>query len=345
MAKRITLASIPLEIRGGVFFLVGMGVSILMTLFIPWLGVLLLLLTLGLFVLGNMIVVVPAGHAAFVERLGNSYRSLKSKLNFVTPFISIVGMVPTRPENIAGEDKSSCQWLDKETKKTTTIEVTISYTLYCALDDTQVHLLHAKVGENGYLDTLKSRLKSILDEFFSPKDYQTEIYGGKYKLLEPEITKAFEANINSFTKGVTGSDKSLFRYLNVQISGAVAPPEIMEELKTQANEVIKKKTAETIMARKIVEAKGDAEVTDIKTKADAGYTLGILEAQAEGLRKKGLAETEVLEKRGKVLRDNPSIIRERQAEHTPKVLVNGNGGGVMPTVSVDSFVDHDLINK
>lgn len=94
-----------------------------------------------------------------------------------------------------------------------------------------------------------------------------------------------------------------------------------------------------------IQATGKAKALDIEGEAQANYVVRIKSAEAEGKKKHGEVENEVLEKRGKVLRDNPSIIRERQAEHTPKVLVNGNGGGVMPMVNVDSFVDHDLVGK
>ena len=344
MSKRFQLASIPIEVRGGLFCLIGMGVSILTTLFIPWLGVLLLLLTLGLFVLGNMIVVVPAGYAAYVERLGNSYRSLKSKLSFVTPFISIVGMVPTRDSNYDGKDVTSCQWVNPKTGLKTKAQITVSYTLFYKLEETQVHLLHAKIGENDYLDSLCKLLNSVVDQIIATKDYQTDIYD-KYASLGPEITAQFLKEVKEYCKGVTGTDGKIYQYLKVQVNGAAIDPKIQAILDELATEQEKLKIAETQKERKRVEAEGDAIVKDIQTKADAGYTLGIMEAQAEGMKKKGEAENEVLEKRGKVLRDHPSIIRERQAEHTPKVVVNGNGYGVMPTVSVDSFVDHDLINK
>ena len=94
-----------------------------------------------------------------------------------------------------------------------------------------------------------------------------------------------------------------------------------------------------------IQATGKAKALDIEGEAQANYVVRIKSAEAEGKKKHGEVENEVLEKRGKVLRDNPSIIKERQAEHTPKVLVNGNGGGVMPMVNVDSFVDHDLVGK
>lgn len=94
-----------------------------------------------------------------------------------------------------------------------------------------------------------------------------------------------------------------------------------------------------------IQATGKAKALNIEGEAQANYVVRIKSAEAEGKKKHGEVENEVLEKRGKVLRDNPSIIRERQAEHTPKVLVNGNGGGVMPMVNVDSFVDHDLVGK
>ena len=255
-------------------------------------------------------------------------------------------------------------------------EITFDYTLTWYLVPEHVHLLHKQLGENEYV---KKALLPQLDMAFSSIIMGTTYsdFGGNNDTEEatdpaapaapasttPTAAPTTESKdkLTQVVKDVLAVfenkyDHTFFKDVDLNITNLrfdaayekgksdLAKAEVDVQI-AEKNNNIRIQNAKAAAQEAEIQATGKAKALDIEGEAQANYVVRIKSAEAEGKKKHGEVENEVLEKRGKVLRDNPSIIKERQAEHTPKVLVNGNGGGVMPMVNVDSFVDHDLVGK
>lgn len=226
-------------------------------------------------------------------------------------------------------------------------EIIFDYTLTWYLRPENIHNLHKDLGEDEYV---KKALLPQLDMAFS-----SIIMGTKYSDFDGEdqltkvagdVLKVFEGKYNHdfFQKVDLNITNLRFDAAYEKGKSDLAKAEVDVQI-AEKNNNIRIQNAEAAAKEAEIQASGKAKALDIEGTAQAEYLVRIKSAEAEGLKKQGEAEAQNLDKRGKALKENPEIIKERQAEHTPKVLVNGNGGGVMPTVSVDSFVDHDLINK
>ena len=288
-----------------------------------WL-VALFLLSFVIFING-MYVIMP-GHAGYKVILGNmANKSFQAGFGWMIPFISSMTEV-----DITRQTHKRANLMKNKERR----DITLEYVLTWNLAPGSVHVLHATIGENAYIEkALCPQLDAAFNEVVAEKTY--EDINGKLAELSKEVTDNFEPRY----------DHTLFENVVLNITEVKFDKDYEDGVSRLAKAEMETKISEEQKKRKEIDAQAEAKVKGIQAEADATYIKAVKEAEAEGLKRTGEAQNEVLEKRGKVLRDNPSIIRERQAEHTPKVLVNGNGGGVMPMVNVDSFVDHDLVGK
>lgn len=313
--SKIVLPSLILTV---VFILIALFLGAGYWLLVP-LPLALLVFMYGFYVIPE----TDRGYKVVLGKMDN--KTFEPGWGWVIPFLGSMTNVNVQ------EQKYSCT-IDVDDKNT--IQFHMTFQLNWKLNRKNIHLLHQEVGEDRYIDVLivsqlqaaATRITSCMDS----NDVKNQKSSIEKSILE-EFDKLYDKDYFNVTR---------FSLWNVDLDSEYAATLKQKQLaeKKQAAIVVE-------LATERLKAENDKTIQGLKGEGDATYYKVVKEAEAEGIKRTGEAENDVLERRGKVLRDNPSIIRERQAEHTPKVLVNGNGGGIMPTVSVDPFIDHELINK
>lgn len=287
-------------------------VGLLMFIYSAGWGWTIIIIAVALILVVNSLCIVMPGNAGYLIILGRLInKPIQSGLRFVVPFISSVTEVDVRLQK--HEDTNTMKTADLR-------DITLKYALTYEVNRNLVHLLHAHIGENNFVNTaLCPWLDSVMTQIVASKKY--EDINGRLADLSTEIETAYLAKVESQCRSIAG--QNLFSNMSV----AIIDVQFDEEF-TQAVSQL----AKAVKEKEIVIAK--AEQLKISEQAQADALRIRAEAEADAMRLKGASENEVREKLGEILKTHPELIKEVLAKNFPKVY----GSSVNPMLTMDDIM-------
>lgn len=272
----LTIASVVLMVNG----LWGTGITCIVIAFLA---------TAFAVVINGLYVIMP-GHSGYKITLGKmANRSYPAGFGWMIPFVSTMTEV-----DITKQTHKDVNTMKNQNRR----DITLTYVLTWNLDPSNVHTLHATIGEDNYVaKALCPQLDACMTNIIAQETYDT--VNGALKELSEKIMDEF----------VDLYDDKLFQ--NVKLN-------IVEVKFDQDYEEAVAKAAKVEMERKIIAEQAEQLKISAQAKADA---LRIeAEAEADALRIKGTSENEIRKALGKILERHPELIKEELAKNFPKVF-------------------------
>jgi regulator of protease activity HflC (stomatin/prohibitin superfamily) len=312
---QLNIAGAPVQIRGG---WLTVGALVLSLILMPaglWLGGWCFLLGLILFLIvcvTNSLVIVGAENTAYKETLGKvSHKVLMSGPRWVLPFITKVVMVNTK--------KNPYQHTETNIDPNDGFKLDVSYTIFAKLAPTQVWRFareyNLPIDTNYLVDYMQ---KILRDTYVKYSCDELRTNADRRATVQDEVhTKFMDMVANKL-------DMSLFEELDMIIKDYIYSPEylaLVERVKKAEKEA---EAAEAEKKAQIIQAEGVRRATEEVAKGDAA-----------AIEAKGTAENKVLEEKGRILTEKPSISENEVAKHYPQYV----GGGVMPTLSIKEMLN------
>ncbi len=291
----------------GIIALIGLAVLF----FISGWGWAIVIVALALVLIVNSLCIVMPGNAGYLIVLGRLInKPIQAGLRFVIPFISSVTEVDVRLQK--HEDQNTMKTADLR-------DITLKYALTYEVNRNLVHLLHAHIGENNFVNTaLCPWLDAVMTQIVASKKY--EDINGHLAELSTEIEAAYLLKVRTQCTNICGIN--LFSNMSVAIIDVQFDEEftkVVSELavETKRLDVVKKKGEQLIISEQ-----AQADAVAIRARANADKT-----------KTEGAAENEVLAQQGEVIKDHPELIKNKLAENFPKVY----GSGINPMLTIDDI--------
>ena len=304
MAQTRDFTSMILSVRGKLTMplLIATVLCIPAAIFLGWGFWLVALFLLSFVIFINGMYVIMPGHAGYKIVLGNmANKSFQAGFGWMIPFISSMTEV-----DITRQTHEHVNLMKNKERR----DISLKYVLTWYLVADNVHVLHATIGENGYIDkALCPQLDASFNEVVASKTY--EDINGKLAELSKEVTDNFEPRY----------DHSLFKDVVLNITEVKFDKNYEDGVSRLSEAEMETKISEEQKKRKEIDAQAEAKVKEIQAAADATYIKTVKEAEAEGMKKTGEA-----------LKENPELIKNKLAENYPKVV-----GGATPMINLDSL--------
>lgn len=264
--------------------------------------------------LNGMYVIMP-GNAGYKITLGKlASRSYPAGFGWMIPFVSSM-----TPVDITRQRHEDTNTLKNKNRR----EVTLRYILTWALNPDNIHILHATIGENEYINkALCPQLDTAFTEVISSKTYD-EINADLANIAS-EVKDNYELRY----------DHNLFVDVEINIIEVKFDTDYEKTIAEAATVEMRKDIVEKQAEQLRISAKAKADARVLLAEGEAAYIKKTAEAEAEGLKLKGASENEIKEKLGEILKGHPELIREVLAKNFPKVY----GSGATPLINLDELL-------
>ena len=316
----VDFTSAILAMRGKVTkpMLIATVLCIILACFLGWgfwlvAGILLAFVTF----INGMYVIMP-GRSGYKITLGAmANKSFASGFGWMIPFISSMSEVDiTRQRH---QDTNNMK--NKERR-----DIALTYVLTWNLVPSNVHILHATIGESDYISkALCPQLDAAFPEVVAEKTY--EDINGKLAEVSAEVKANFEPRYNH----------SLFENVELNIINVQFDKDYEDAVSEMAKVEMQRKIVEEKAEQLKISTKAQAEARGMQAEGEAAYIRKLAEAEAAAMKLKGASENEVREKLGEILKAHPELIKEVLAKNFPKVY---GGGNVTPMMDLG-----DLLGK
>ena len=261
---------------------------------------------------------VPAGHVAVIRTFGAvGPQYYEPGLHFKVPILQTAEDIDTRLDTV--EAKAGAASFDQQA---VTTQIAMQYSLSPSMVPAMVNNLGTRerlakaVLANGIQEAVKA----------STARYTAEKLITERGKVKADMTETLQQLVDQTleSKGLKG----LVEIANISITDF--------DFSEEFNKAIESKVR---MQQEALQARNEQD--KFKTQAETAAIQKKLAADAEAYKQRVEAEARALAitKEGEALRANPSVIQLRYAEKWDGVLPRFNGGGVIPFINADGFVD------